>query len=215
MSDASDEELVAAWQDGDAAAFDEIVTRFSARVFGICYRYFGDAQDAEEAAQETFLVLHRRGSSFRGQSKFSTWLYRVTTNVCHDLGRKRARRVDTVPMNGAGEPGQHLADAPGAEDALVAAELGSEISAALRDLEETQRTAVILHDVYGYPYDDIAARTGVALGTAKSRVHRGHARLAEALVHLRRQQPAQGGPPAAGRQPRRRERSAPNEHLTE
>lgn len=202
MTPRTDEELVSAWQAGDIRAFDELVDRFTRRVFGICLRYFGNADDAEEATQETFVVLHRRGASFRGQSKFSTWLYRVTTNVCHDIGRKRGRRVDTVPLDTpAGQ--EHAGTAADGQDALIAAELGAEIATALRRLDVEQRTAVVLHDVYGLTYDEIAARSGVAVGTAKSRVHRGHARLATELAHLR------GGTPGDGREP-----SGRNGHLT-
>lgn len=186
----SDEEVVAAWLAGDAAAFDVIVDRFARRVFGICARYFADRSDAEEATQETFVVLHRRGHSFRGQSAFSTWLYRVTTNVCHDLARRHARRPDTVPWDadsddrGTPDAGRRVHDT-GAEDALLAAELGQELTAALATLDAARREAVVWHDVHGLPYDEIARRQGVAVGTAKSRVHRGHAQLATALAHLR------------------------------
>jgi RNA polymerase sigma-70 factor (ECF subfamily) len=142
VSERTDEEVVAAWQSGDERAFDEVVDRFTRRVFGICHRYFGEATDAEEATQETFVTLYRRGSSFRGQSRFSTWLYRVATNVCHDIGRKRARRVDTVPLDErpGGAPGEQTPSTD-AEDALVAAELGAEITTALRGLDIDQRTA--------------------------------------------------------------------------
>lgn len=198
--DRTDEELAQAWLDGDTAAFDAIVGRFSRRVHGICQRYFRDRVDAEEATQETFVVLHRRGHSFRGQSKFSTWLYRVTTNVCHDLARKRARRPDTISLDavraaqGDGAAGAAIATAdPDAQDALVAAELGHELAAAFALLDAEQRTAVLLHDVLGLPYEAIARHQSVATGTAKSRVHRGHARLAEALTHLRARPSEPGG----------------------
>lgn len=205
--DRTDEELASAWQDGDAAAFDAIVGRFTRRVYGICYRYFDDPTDAEEATQETFVALHRRGHSFRGQSKFSTWLYRVTTNVCHDIARKRARRPETVSLDAAGRSPdgggrtthELPTDDPDAQDALIAAELGHELAAAFALLDTDQRTAVYLHDVVGLPYDAIATRQGIAVGTAKSRVHRGHARLADALSHLRSQ-------PAGAREP---DQSAP------
>lgn len=203
MSERTDEEVVAAWQSGDERAFDEVVDRFTRRVFGICHRYFGEATDAEEATQETFVTLYRRGSSFRGQSRFSTWLYRVATNVCHDIGRKRARRVDTVPLDErpGGAPGEQTPSTD-AEDALVAAELGAEITTALRGLDIDQRTAVVLRDVCGLGYEEVARRTDVAVGTAKSRVHRAHARLASELGHLR-------DASASGR-----ERSGRDEHLT-
>lgn len=186
----TDEALVAAYVAGDAAAFDTLVQRYERRVYGICYRYFGDAADAEDAMQETFVTLLRRAETFTGAAAFSTWLYRVATNACNDLARKRSRRPRTVPLvtpsrDGDGPTGQDPAhDAPAVEDVLATRELGIELAAALRTLDREQREAVVLHDVYGVPYHEIAAREGVAVGTVKSRIHRAHARLATTLQHL-------------------------------
>lgn len=177
---ASDEALVAAFVNGDGGAFDELVRRHSRRVYGICLRYFGNAADAEDAAQETFVAVLRRASTFNGASAFSTWLYRVATNACNDIARKRARR----PRN-AGTDVAQLADVADPDDVLANRELRLELRTALQSLEPEQRDAVILHDVTGLPYADIADRLGVAVGTVKSRIHRGHARLAGALTHLR------------------------------
>ncbi|WP_165491997.1 RNA polymerase sigma factor [Egibacter rhizosphaerae] len=174
---ATDEELVAGVTAGDRGAFDELVDRYADRVYGICYRYFRDADDAEDAAQETFVVVMRRADTFRGQAKFSTWLYRVATNVCNDLARKRSRRPATVPLED-----RHAGPDPEVEDALSRRELNDELRRALAELDDEQREAVVLHDVLGWPQRDIAERAGVAVGTVKSRVHRGHARLAQLLT---------------------------------
>lgn len=200
-ADGSDERLAAAWADGDRAAFDELVRRYERRVYGICYRYFGDAADAEDALQDTFVALLRRGHTYRGDAAFSTWLYRVATNACNDLARKRSRRPRTVPLGPAGRDGDDPArdepadDVPAAEDVLATRELGLELAAALRTLEPEQREAVVLHDVYGVPYHEIAARAGVAVGTVKSRIHRAHARLAAGLEHLHEGPREPSGPP--------------------
>ncbi len=185
-----DEALVAAFVAGDAAAFDELVRRYARRVYGICLRYFGDPADAEDAAQETFVGLLRRAETYTGAAAFSTWLYRVATNACNDLARKRARRPRP-----AGVDVDALADAGVPDDLLADRELGLELDAALRTLDPATRAAVVLHDIGGLPYADVAQRLGVAVGTAKSRVFRGHARLAAALVHLRDE-------PGAVREPR-------------
>lgn len=184
----SDEELVAAFVGGDRAAFDEIVRRYSRRVYAICLRYFGDPSEAEDAAQETFVVLWRRASTFRGGAAFSTWLYRVTTNVCHDLGRRRARRPRPAEM----EPGD---DAPATDDLLANRELGLDLAQALATLEADQREVVVLHDVGGVPYADIAERLGVPVGTVKSRIARGHARLATILADRRPTEPRRPSSP--------------------
>lgn len=180
-ADDDDTALLAQAVAGSDVAFDALVDRYAARVYAICWRYFGDREEAEDAAQGAFLALYRGMGSFRGQSAFSTWMYRVTTNACHDLARRNARHPRTVPLDegrssGGAEP---LDDA--ALDRMVATELQSDLRAALAQLDAGQRHAVVLRDVVGAGYDDIARVQGVALGTAKSRVHRGHARLAELL----------------------------------
>lgn len=175
LASASDEALVAAFAGGDERAYSALVTRYERRVHGICLRYFGDAQDAQDAAQDAFLALYRRAGTFKGTSAFSTWMYRVTTNACNDLARKRARRprkadtaVEDLPI---ADPG----------DAQGQALQRIELQQALAQLEPDQREAVLAHTVRGVPYHEIAEQAGVAVGTIKSRVHRGHARLAAIL----------------------------------
>jgi RNA polymerase sigma-70 factor, ECF subfamily len=168
----SDEALVAAFVAGDEHAYALLVRRHRRRVHGICFRYFGDPTDAEDAAQDAFVALYRRASTFRGGARFSTWMYRVTTNACNDLARRRSRR----PQRTAGV----VEDLPLADphDHIGRADLRAELVEALQQLEPDQREAVLAHTVRGVPYHEIAASAGVAVGTIKSRVHRGHARLA-------------------------------------
>lgn len=171
----TDEELVAAFTRGDERAYAELLDRYERRVFGICYRYFGDPTDAEDAAQDAFLTLYRRAETFSQRSKFSTWMYRVTTNACNDLARKRSRRprkadavVEEMPLADGG-------------DAIANLELSLDLRQALLQLEPDYRHAVIAHTVQGRPYHEIAEEAGVAVGTIKSRVHRGHAKLASII----------------------------------
>lgn len=192
----SDEALVAAYVEGDGGAFDELMARYERRVFAICYRYFGNAEDAEDAAQDAFIALLRRAETFSGASSFSTWMYRVATNACNDLARKRARRPQRTDDDVA-ERDDLAGTAPSAEETLAARGLPDDLVAALSTLDEDTREAVVLHDVYGVAYTDIAARNGVAVGTVKSRIHRGHARLAAAL------QPHDPRPPTEPSDPHR------------
>lgn len=171
---------MAAYVAGDAAAFDELVRRYRRRVFGICMAYFGDAGDAEDAAQDAFIALLRRASTFSGAAAFSTWMYRVTTNTCNDMARKRARRPRST-----GDDVTRLVEAADTEDLLANRELGLELERALATLEPDYREVILLHDVGGMPYADIGERLGLPVGTVKSRIHRAHARLAAALAHLR------------------------------
>ena len=173
---AGDEDLVKAFVAGDEGAFAVLVQRYERRVHGICFRYFGDAGDAEEAAQEAFLTLYRRASTFHGTSLFSTWMYRVTTNACNDIARKRSRRPRKAEAVVEDLP---LADT---RDEVGQALLRLELREALLQLEPEHRAAVIGHTVEGRPYHEIAEQAGVAVGTIKSRVHRGHAKLAAILA---------------------------------
>lgn len=200
-ADASDEALVAAFVAGDQRAFDLLVTRYQRRVYAICYRYFGNAADAEDAAQDAFVALLRRASTYHGAAAFSTWMYRVATNACNDLARKRSRRPQRTDADVT-----LLAGELTAEDLLARRELGLELANALAGLDPEHRDPVVLHDVEGWPYADIAERLGLPLGTVKSRIHRGHARLALALDHLQDRAapvpgPAGAEPGAAARPP--------------
>lgn len=177
----SDDELVARARQGDREAFDAIVDRHADHVYGICLRYFGNPHDAEDAFQAAFLACYRGLHAFRGRAALSTWLYRVTTNACHDLARRRSRQPRTVPLDTQARPSHEPMD-QAAVDRLAAAELQPDLVAALALLDADQRHAVVLRDVIGASYDDIAAVQQVAVGTAKSRVHRGHARLARILA---------------------------------
>ena len=175
---------MAAYVAGDTAAFDELVRRYRRRVFGICRAYFGNDAEAEDAAQDAFIALLRRASTYSGTAAFSTWMYRVTTNACNDLARKRARRPQS-----SGDGVDRLVETAAVEDVLGNRELGVELEQALELLDADFREVILLHDVAGWPYADIAERLGIAVGTVKSRIHRGHGRLAAALAHLREPNP--------------------------
>lgn len=191
-ADESDEALLARFVNGDEQAYASLVRRYERRVFAICYRYFDDAADAEDAAQDAFLSLYRRAATFAGAAKFSTWMYRVATNACNDVARRRSRR----PQRTGADVGDLAERLPAAEDLIGQRELALELRAALDELPSDYRQAVLLHTVLGWPYHDIAEQVGVAVGTVKSRVHRGHARLALTLRHLG----TEAAPDATGRE---------------
>lgn len=176
----SDEALVAAFVEGDQRAFDALVDRYEQRVFAICHRYFGNPTDAEDATQDAFIALLRRAQTYAGTASFSTWMYRVATNACNDLARKRARRPRSVDADVSAVAEERQAS-PSAEETLAARGLDADLLAALRALDTATREAIVLHDVYGVAYAEIAERDGIAVGTVKSRVHRGHARVAATL----------------------------------
>lgn len=181
----SDEALVAAFLGGDHAAFDQLLQRHNRWVYGLCYRYFGNAADAEDAAQDTFVTVFRRASTFTGAARFSTWLYRVAVNTCNDLARARDRRPRTAPLGPDEGPEGADPELPQAADVLANRELGMELHAALQRLQPEHARTVVLCDVHGLDHAEAAARLDVAVGTVKSRLHRARARLAGELAHLR------------------------------
>lgn len=182
----ADEAVLAVYVDHTAgrarreAAFGELVERYERRVYGITYRYFGNHADAQDASQETFLQLARKAEQFRGESRLSTWVYRVTTNVCHDLGRRMARRPQT-PVDDPGTFGHAEAGGPTAEDVLAGRELAHELQRALLELDELSRRLVILCAIEGQSYAEVSEALDLPVGTIKSRVFRARARLAELL----------------------------------
>lgn len=167
----SDELLVAAFvESNDIRALEILLNRHESRVFGISYRILGNRADALDATQDVFLTVFRKARLFKHEAAFTTWLYRLTTNACHDLGRKKARTPipsETIPN----QPDRSLGDA--------GTRLG--VEQALASLGEDQKTAVVMRDLYGLSYDEIAAATGVAVGTVKSRIARARQALYELL----------------------------------
>ena len=173
VPDQSDEALLKLFVDDDPHAFGELMKRHEDRVFAICFRVLGDRSDALDATQDAFLTLFRRAASFRGEATFSTWLFRIATNAAHDVLRKSARAP--VPEDELPEPaatGTNVADT---------VTLRVDLRNALARLPEEYRQSVVLHDIGGVPYDEIAAITGVSLGTVKSRISRSRKRLGELL----------------------------------
>jgi RNA polymerase sigma-70 factor (ECF subfamily) len=137
----------------------------------------GSRADALDATQDAFILAFRRASSFRGDAAFSTWLYRIAINSCKDFLRKKVRESTIVSSEEAG----HGADPHLPVDDEVALRL--DVAQALAQLSEEYREAVVMHDIGGVPYEDIAAVTGVAIGTVKSRISRGRRQLAKLLEH--------------------------------
>lgn len=168
----SDEELIRRFVDrGLSEAVDVLLRRHQDRVFGLAFRILNNRADALDASQEVFLAVFRKAKSFRHQSAFTTWLYRLTVNACTDLGRRRTRAP--VPAEAIEVP---VPDGIGrADDRMV-------IDRALRRLPVDQRLAVILRDLYGLSYEEVAEATGAAVGTVKSRISRGREALGTALA---------------------------------
>jgi RNA polymerase sigma-70 factor (ECF subfamily) len=191
--DGGDGSLVAAARDGDARAFEEIVRRHGGLVLGLGRRLLGSRADAEDLMQDVFIRVHRALPSFRGDSSLKTWIARVAVNAARnrrrDEGRRGLRLARSLDAPLAPGSDATLADriddpSPGPERLALSAQSRERIEEALRDLPIEYREALVLRDVEGLSYEEIAAALEISLGTVKSRIARGRGRLQEALGDL-------------------------------
>ena len=184
---APDAELVERFQAGDVDAFSEIVGRYQHRVYTLALRWMRDPALAEEVAQDVFIALYRSLAKFRGDSKLSTWVYRVVVNHCKNRlqYRKRRHMEKHEPLEGTGGddgPARQLpSHAPGADAGRHRSEAEQLVHDALGRLDEEQRQVIVLRDIEDLSYDEIGLILGVPRGTVKSRLHRARAQLAAVL----------------------------------
>lgn len=182
----ADEEqrLIGASQQGDAEAFNQLVRLYESRIYNLCYRMLGDADSAADAAQDTFIAAFRKLRSFRGGS-FRSWLLRIATNTCYDVLRARKRRP-TASLDATTFETDDMASEPPdqgetPDEFALRRELSAAIQQGLALLPEDQRATVILCDIQGMAYGEIAQIMSVNIGTVKSRLSRGRARLRDVL----------------------------------
>jgi RNA polymerase sigma factor (sigma-70 family) len=163
-----------------APSWEQVVRDHSARVYRLAYRLSGNPQDAEDLTQETFVRVFRSLADF-SPGTFEGWLHRITTNLFLDMVRRRQRiRFDALPEDTERLPGR----APSPEQVYADTHLDPQIQAALDALSPEFRVAVVLCDIEGLTYEEIAATLGIKLGTVRSRIHRGRVQLRQALAHL-------------------------------
>lgn len=180
-----EQRLVEAGQRGDVEAFNQLVRTYEGRVYNLCYRMLGDADAAADVTQDTFISAYRNLNRFRG-GLFRSWLFRIATNACYDALRARKRRP-SVSLNATSDveddaPAFDIADsAESPDDFALRRELSAAIQRGIEQLPEDQRIVVILSDVQGLAYEEIAEVTNTNLGTVKSRLSRARARLRDIL----------------------------------
>lgn len=188
-SQKSDRDLVIACQRREPAAFEEIVKRHQRTVYALLYQLAPDWQDTADLAQEVFIRIWRNIGSLRNPSSFRSWLTQIVTNLFYDELRKRPRRLPTVSMDeslDADDSGEgstrDIADTSAPPDDIVLnREMSEVIRQAMARLPEQFRTAIVLREMEGLSYEEIAILTKTEMGTVKSRIARARAKLQELL----------------------------------
>ena len=172
---------------GDVNAFETLVTKYEKTVYNLALRMTGNAEDAADMTQEAFLKAYRSLKNFRGESKFSVWLYRITSNVCLDFLRSKSRRAETslTVENDEGEEEElavpDLSANP--EDKLLSSLTREAIGRGLETLSPEQREILLLREINGLSYDEISKTLGIELSTVKTRIFRARKRLAAFLIN--------------------------------
>ncbi|MCY1072396.1 sigma-70 family RNA polymerase sigma factor [Nannocystis sp. RBIL2] len=191
--DRRDRQLVRRLKQGDEAAFRELVHTYQNRIFGLMLRMIGNRQEAEDLAQEVFIIVYRAIGNYRGEGRFYTWLYRVATNTCKNRikylkGRNfhRSLDIDETPQAQmpAAETGAVItfqSQVPGPEAVTEGMRMEKIVQRELAALDPDHRLLIVLRDVQGMSYQDIIKITGLQEGTLKSRLHRARLALKERL----------------------------------
>lgn len=188
--------VIEACKRGEPEAFEELVRLTHRDVYTLCMRLLGNPDDAAESAQETYIKLIRTIRSFRGESKFSTWLYRVTSSVAISALRKRARRQAEVPLEATDWQAIPASTDPSAE--VERLQLRERLDRALMALPPGYRAVAVLKDVHGFSLAEIGKQLGITEGAAKVRLFRARQRLKDMLyedgpARFRSQRRASGG----------------------
>lgn len=189
-SSLEDEDLLAQFNDGDAGAFEVLLERYRRQIFNFILRSVRDRHAAEELMQDVFLRVVQRSREFKGESKFSTWLYTIARNLCIDNSRKmafRRHRSLDAPSRGKDGEGPSMIERVegrelGAHREAVSRELSERIASAVEELPNEQREVFLMRQVSHMPFKEIAAVVGVPENTVKSRMRYALERLQQALA---------------------------------
>jgi RNA polymerase sigma-70 factor (ECF subfamily) len=171
----TDEELVALTVTGDVDSFNQLVVRWERPIYALAYRVIGREEEARDVVQETFLRAFRGLANFRGQAKFSSWIYRIALNLCRDWIRRERRApvaqapegVDLAELVSEQGPVESI------EDLVARHDMSRAVGRAMQKLPEEQRTAIILKEYHGMTFQEIADLQGCPLSTVKTRLYQG------------------------------------------
>ena len=173
----NERELIARLQKRDEAAFEELIRQYEKKVYTLCFRMCGNSEDAEEAAQDAFLALWRGIDRFRQESSLSTWIYRLATNACIDTLRRRKKQSGSVSLDDEELFVDAVDTSPQPQETVEHRETQKLLQEGLSALPEEYRKVLILREIEGLSYTEIAESASIELGTVKSRISRGRSLL--------------------------------------
>ncbi len=180
----TDEVLVQKTKNGDLDAFDELVRRYEGKIYGLAYRFMGNHADASDLAQDTFIRVYQALAGFRGDAAFSTWIYRIAANICRDELRKRQRRrsvsmdemIDASPANVPTADGSYSP-----EETVQRYEVQRQVQFCLNELSDDHRLVLVMREIQGLSYEEIAGALQCSMGTVKSRISRARSALKDKM----------------------------------
>lgn len=183
-------ELIKRCQQGDADAFDELVEKYQSQIINIAYGMLSNTEDAYDAAQEVFVRIYKSIGGFKGKSSLSTWVYRIVSNVCNDMLRKRQRSASVVSINSVRDNDDDkeldiVDDAPTPEELLELSEAQRTLRLAISELSAEYREIITLSDIEQLRYEEIADILRCPVGTVKSRLNRARNALKKKLLKKR------------------------------
>ena len=185
--DPAEQEAIQKAQKGDPKAFELLYHMHKGRVYSICLRMLHKPADAEDLAQEAFLQLYRKIHTFRGESRFSTWLHRLTVNVVlMQLRKKKLPMVSLDEPVDSGEAGESIQRDVGTEDTELTGTIDRlTLESAIKELPPGYRLVFLLHDVEGYEHNEIATMLECSIGNSKSQLHKARLRIRTLLAQAK------------------------------
>ena len=190
MSEMGEKELLKKCRQGDRDAFNILVQTYQRQVINLAYGMLSDTEDATDAAQEVFIKVYRNIDRFEGKSSLSTWIYRITSNVCKDFLRKRTRTIQSISIYESSEddddrPMEIKDSSPTPQEHMEITETQREVRKALDELPEEYKSVIVMYDLEGLSYDEISNVLQCPVGTIKSRLNRARKALKKNLSEKR------------------------------
>ena len=165
---------------GDEQAFELLLSQYQNKIYSIALRTLGNEHDALDATQDALIRIYKNIGKFKGNSSFSTWVYRITVNVCYDMLNLNKKPVHLVEK--LEDAPQMAAKGPGPEEIVLGRESASEVCALILKLSDIYRVALVLRDVEGFAYEEIALILNISVGTVKSRIARARNEMRKLLL---------------------------------